>query len=66
MLYKKYLLAIAGRTSSVSEKLPVDQSQRIGFSDFINSGRVVYKDVIKNIYSQTNKKFGTEIKPPVD
>ncbi len=49
---------------SVTKKLPADPKDRIGFSDFIMSGRVVYKDVIEFYYKQTNKMFGTDFKPP--
>ena len=49
---------------SVTEKLPADPKKRIGFSDYIFGGRVVYKDVIKFYYDQTNKMFGTDYKPP--
>jgi len=49
---------------SVTKKLSADPKDRIGFSDFIMSGRVVYKDVIKFYYDQTNKMFGTDFKPP--
>lgn len=49
---------------SIMEKLPADPKDRIGFSDFIFGGRVVYKDVIEFYYNQTNKMFGTDYKPP--
>ena len=41
-----------------------DPSKRVGFSDFVSGGRVVYKDVLKFYYDQTNKMFGTDFKPP--
>lgn len=49
---------------SVTKKLPADPKDRIGFSDYIMGGRVVYKDVIKFYYDQTNKMFGTDYKVP--
>ena len=49
---------------SVTEKLPADPKDRIGFSDFIMGGRVVYHDVIKFYYDQTNKMFGTDYQAP--
>lgn len=49
---------------SITEKLPADPADKVGFSEFIESGRVVYKDVIKKVYEETNKQFGTDIKPP--
>jgi len=41
-----------------------DPSKRVGFSDYVSGGRVVYKDVLKFYYDQTNKMFGTDFKPP--
>ena len=49
---------------AVSKKLPPDASKRIGFSDFIKGGRVPYKDVVDKIYSEINKKYGTNIPAP--
>jgi ribonuclease Z len=49
---------------SVIEKLPADLSQRIGFSEFVSGGRVVFEDVIKRIYDDTNEEFGTDYAPP--
>jgi len=49
---------------SITEKLSADPKKRVGFSDYIFDGRVVYKDVIKFYYDQTNKMFGTDYKPP--
>jgi ribonuclease Z len=50
---------------SVTEKLPADPSERIGFSEFITSGREVFADVIKRAYDETNEEFGTDIPPPL-
>jgi ribonuclease Z len=41
-----------------------DQSQRVGFSDYLIQGRVVFKDVIKFYYDQTNEMFDTNFEPP--
>jgi ribonuclease Z len=49
---------------SITETLPADPKDRVGFSDYIMGGRVVYEDVIKFYYDQTNKLFGTDFKPP--
>ena len=49
---------------SVTEKLPADPSQRIGFSDFITSGRVPYSDVVEKIYDDINRRYGSNVKPP--
>ncbi|MEE9238074.1 MAG: guanitoxin biosynthesis MBL fold metallo-hydrolase GntH [Thermodesulfobacteriota bacterium] len=49
---------------ATQKKLPPDLSQRVGFSQFISSGRVNYTEVIKDIYESINKKFGTDVKPP--
>ena len=49
---------------SITKKEPADPAKRVGFSKFIFGGRVVYKDVIKFYYDQTNKMFGTHYKPP--
>ena len=49
---------------SVSKKLDADPSKRVGFSDYIKSGRHVFEDVIKQYYEQTNKEFGTDFEPP--
>lgn len=49
---------------SLSEKLPADPSQKVGFSEFIAGGRVVFSDVLKNVYQEVNKQFGTNFQPP--
>jgi ribonuclease Z len=49
---------------SITETLPADPSQRIGFSDYIKEGRVPYSDVVEKIYADTNKRFGTNLKAP--
>ncbi|WP_415407951.1 guanitoxin biosynthesis MBL fold metallo-hydrolase GntH [Sulfurovum sp. CS9] len=49
---------------SLTDKLPADPADRVGFTDYINSGRVVYTDVVKGVYDDTNKEFGTDYQPP--
>jgi ribonuclease Z len=49
---------------SVTKKESADPKDRVGFSEYITDGRVVFKDVIDNYYAETNKEFGTDYKPP--
>ncbi len=49
---------------SITEAIPADPADRVGFSEYIIGGRVVYEDVIKFYYDQTNEMFGTDYKPP--
>ena len=49
---------------SVTEKLPADPSERIGFTEFIANGREVFTDVVQDIYDQTNELFGTDVPVP--
>jgi len=49
---------------SITETLAADPADRVGFSDFIIGGRLVYDDVIKFYYDQTNQMFGTNFQPP--
>jgi len=49
---------------SITKTIAADPKDRVGFTDYIFGGRVVYKDVIKFYYDQTNKMFGTDYKPP--
>jgi ribonuclease Z len=49
---------------SITETLAADPADRVGFSDYINGGRVVFQDVIKFYYDQTNEMFGTNFVPP--
>jgi len=44
--------------------LAADPADRVEFSDYITGGRVVYDDVIKFYYDQTNQMFGTDYQPP--
>jgi len=45
-------------------KLPPDVSQRVGFTDYINGGRVIYDDLIKEMYDEINTLYGTNIPLP--
>ncbi len=49
---------------SVTKKLSADPKDRVGFSDYITDGRVVYKDVIDAYYKETNDMFGTDYPTP--
>jgi ribonuclease Z len=49
---------------SISAKLDADPSQRVGFTKYLLDGRVVFEDVIKFYYDQTNEMFGTDFEPP--
>jgi len=49
---------------SLTDKLPADPNERVGFSEFITNGRVVYDDVLKFYYDQTNEMFGTDYEIP--
>ena len=49
---------------SITEKLPADPKDRVGFTDFINRGRVNSPEVVKKVYEDTNKEFGTNVPPP--
>jgi ribonuclease Z len=46
-------------------KLPPDLSQRIGISKEIMAGRTVFKDVVKALYEDINKRYGSDVKPPM-
>jgi ribonuclease Z len=46
-------------------KLPPDASKRIGMSKFVTKGRVIFKDVIKDLYNRVNKEYGSNEKPPL-
>ncbi len=46
------------------QKLQPDFSLRIGFTDFIMSGRVPFADVVKDIYDDINERYGTNVPPP--
>ncbi len=48
---------------SVTEKLPANPADRIGFSDYVIDGKVLFPDVLRQIYSEVNETYGTDIKP---
>ena len=41
-----------------------DASKRVGFSDYINDGKVPYTEVVDKIYKDINKKHGTNFPTP--
>jgi hypothetical protein len=41
-------------------------SKRIGISDDIMEGAVVYEDVIRDLYDAINREYGTNIQPPLN
>jgi len=45
-------------------KLPPDFSKRIGFSDFIISGRENFNEIVQSIYDDINTRYGTDVKLP--
>jgi ribonuclease Z len=49
---------------SVTEKLPADPEDRVGFTQFLLDGREVFTEVVQAIYDQTNAQFGTDIPAP--
>ncbi len=49
---------------SVTEKLPADPKDRVGFTQFLLDGREVFTEVVQTIYDQTNAQFGTDIPAP--
>ncbi len=49
---------------SITEKLPANPKERIGFSTYISDGRHVYQQVIQDIYTETNERFGTKVPTP--
>lgn len=49
---------------SIYETLPANPDDRVGFTKFLVDARVVFKDVLKFYYDQTNKMFGTNYEVP--
>ena len=49
---------------STTAKKPANPKDRYGFTEFITKGRVVFTDLIQQIYSDTNQEFGTDVPPP--
>ena len=48
---------------ALKEKIAPDFRTAISFSDFTLSGREEYPEVVKPIYDEINKKYGTDYKP---
>ena len=51
---------------SITETIAGNPADRVGFSDFVFGGRVVFDDVVKFYYDQTNEMFGTNFQPPTE
>jgi ribonuclease Z len=51
--------------SASGPKLPPDPSKRIGMSDTLMKGRVVFADVLKDLYDRVNKEYGSNEKAPL-
>ena len=49
---------------SITETLPADPSERVGFTQFLIDGREVFTDVVQAIYDETNEQFGTDVETP--
>jgi len=49
---------------SITEKLPADPNDRVGFSDFVNGGKVPYTETVEKVYQSVNEEFGTNIPTP--
>ena len=49
---------------SITETLPADPKDRVGFSDFIVSGRVPFQEVVDRVYKEVNEAFGTDVPAP--
>lgn len=48
---------------SVTEKLPADPADRVGFSDFLIEGKELFPDLLRSIYADVNQEYGSDIKP---
>ena len=51
---------------AVGKKLAPDRSTRIGFSEFVLSGREPFPEVVQKIYDDINAEYGTDYKVPTD
>ena len=51
---------------AVGKKLPPDRSTRIGFTDFVLSGREPFLEVVQKIYDDINAEYGSDYKVPTD
>jgi len=49
---------------AIQDKLPPDASLRVGFTDYINGGRVNFKEVVDKIYADINERYDTDYPPP--
>lgn len=49
---------------AVQAKVSPDPSERVGFSEFIDGGRVPYTDIVDKIYKDINKRYGSNIETP--
>jgi ribonuclease Z len=56
---------IRPKPAASGKKLPPDPSQRIGFTEFIMEGRVVFADVLKALYDRVNEAYGSNEEPPL-
>ena len=56
--------APSNQLPSITETLPADPSERVGFTQFLIDGREVFTDVVQAIYDETNEQFGTDEKMP--
>ena len=51
---------------AISPKLDPDRSTRIGFTDFILSGREPFTDIVQNVWDEINAEYGTDYKVTSD
>ena len=48
---------------SVTDKLPADPDDRVGFSEYLIKGKELFPELLDSIYSDVNEKYGTDIQP---
>ena len=63
---KTTLLNLPEPQPAVGKKLPPDRSTRIGFTDFVLSGREPFLEVVQKIYDDINAEYGSDYKVPTD
>jgi ribonuclease Z len=51
---------------AISPKLDPDRSTRIGFTDFILSGREPFTEVVQKVWDEINDEYGTDYKVTTD
>jgi ribonuclease Z len=51
---------------AISPKLDPDRSTRIGFTDFILSGREPFTDIVQKVYDEINAEYDTDYKVTTD